>query len=181
MPTWNKRKLVKEKVGPVDHRKNPRGLTDKVKVAIDAIVFDGCNRAVACKLAGMQERSFYDALSKTEVARYWNAQMQLRRQGERPNNIQRLTEIRDAANNMPAVNAVRLLEELTEAGEGRALPGADSPQSFQINIISRVEQQPRPPYLADREEFSPPPPAEPELVEEPEPAPLEPVFKWRRP
>ena len=124
-----RRKLVPHKIGPVDKRRRKRGLTVAVKTAIDALMYDRCNRAEACERAGITERSLYLALEKPEVAEYFNAALVLLRQGERPRNIHRLAEIRDAGTGTPAVNAIRALELLAEhddrpdAPTRRQLPG----------------------------------------------------------
>ncbi len=107
------RKLVTQPVGAVDRRKHPRGLTRAVRTAIDAIIYDRRSRAAACDTAGISERALYLALEKVEVASYWNAALQVLRTGERPRNIHRLAEIRDKADNMPAVQAIKALEQIT--------------------------------------------------------------------
>lgn len=106
------RKLVRQTAGPVDKRRRKRGLTVAVRTAIDAWVYDRCTRAQACERAGFTERALYLALEKPEVAAYYNKQLDVLRTGERPQNIRRLAEIRDAGNNMPAVNAIKTLEML---------------------------------------------------------------------
>jgi hypothetical protein len=64
------RKLVAQKVGAVDKRRRPRGLTKAIRTAIDAIVHDRCSREDGCKKAGITERALYLALEKPEVATY---------------------------------------------------------------------------------------------------------------
>jgi hypothetical protein len=121
------RKLVRQTAGPVDKRRRKRGLTAAVRTAIDAMLYDRCTRAQACERAGFTERALYLALEKAEVAAYWNAGLQVLRAGERATNIHRLCDIRDAADNMPAVNAVKALEQMdTDAiarPVGQASPG----------------------------------------------------------
>jgi hypothetical protein len=109
-----KRKLVPGKIGAVDRRKRPRGLTRAIKTAIDNIIFDRCTRAEACQRAAISERALYLALEKVEVAGYWRRQVEVLRKGEEARNIQRLAEIREAANNMPAVNAIKMLMDIGE-------------------------------------------------------------------
>ena len=107
-----KRKLVRQKVGPVDKRRRPRGLTLAIRAAIDAMVYERRSRAEACQIAGIAERSLYLALEKPEVAQYWNRTIEMLRTGERARNLQRLLELRDQDVNMnAAVKATVVLIE----------------------------------------------------------------------
>ena len=127
------RKLVRQTAGPVDKRRRKRGLTVAVRTAIDAMLYDRCTRAQACERAGFTERALYLALEKAEVAAYWNQGLQVLRAGERAQNIHRLCEIRDAADNMPAVNAVKALEQMD--AEAIARPAQVSP-GISIRILN---------------------------------------------
>jgi hypothetical protein len=110
------RKLVTQKVGPVDKRRRPRGLTRAIRTAIDAIVHDRCNRDEACKRAGITERALYLALEKPEVAAHWNSQIVVLRAGERAHNIFALVDVRDGSvNPMARVQAARSLESMADA------------------------------------------------------------------
>jgi hypothetical protein len=128
------RKLVRQTAGPVDKRRRKRGLTTAVRTAIDAMLYDRCTRAQACKRAGFTERALYLALEKPEVAQYWNAGLLVLRAGERATNIHRLCEIRDAADNMPAVNAVKALEQMD--AEAIARPVAQVSPGISIRILN---------------------------------------------
>jgi hypothetical protein len=131
------RKLVRQTAGPVDKRRRKRGLTTAVRTAIDAMLYDRCTRAQACKRAGFTERALYLALEKAEVAAYWNAGLQVLRAGERAQNIHRLCEIRDAADNMPAVNAVKTLEMLDAEAAARPVGQADA-RGIVIKFITQA-------------------------------------------
>jgi hypothetical protein len=149
------RKLVPQAAGPVDKRRRKRGLTVAVRTAIDAIIHDRCSRAQACKRAGFTERAFYLALEKPEVAAYWNRELQVLRVGERAANIHRLCDIRDAANNMPAVNAVKALEMLD--AEAVARPAGQISPGIVIRFVTQaspapiVDITPRPAQIIDGE------------------------------
>ena len=133
-----RRKLVTQAAGPVDKRRRKRGLTAAVRTAIDAIIHDRCSRAQACKRAGFTERAFYLALEKPEVAAYWNRELQVLRVGERAANIHRLCDIRDAADNMPAVNAVKTLEQLD--AEAVARPVGQVQPGIVIRFVTQTSQ-----------------------------------------
>jgi hypothetical protein len=132
------RKLVPQAAGPVDKRRRKRGLTVAVRTAIDAMIYDRCTRAQACKRADFTERALYLALAKAEVAQYWNQALQVLRVGERASNIHRLCDIRDAANNMPAVNAIKTLEMIDSEAAGR--PTSQTSPGIVIKFITQAPQ-----------------------------------------
>lgn len=136
------RKLVRQTTGPVDKRRRKRGLTTAVRVAIDALLYDRCTRAQACERAGFTERALYLALEKPEVAAYFNRGLDVLRTGERATNIHRLCEIRDAADNMPAVNAIKTLEQLD--AEAIARPVGQPTPGISIRIVSLASMPSRP-------------------------------------
>jgi hypothetical protein len=124
----------------VDKRRRKRGLTVAVRTAIDAMIYDRCTRAQACKRAGFTERALYLALEKPEVAVYFNRSLQVLRAGERPANIHRLCEIRDAADNMPAVNAIKTLEQLD--AEAVARPAGQISPGIVIRFVTQTSPAP---------------------------------------
>jgi hypothetical protein len=117
-----RRKLVNQQIGPLDKRsRRGGGLTKRVRIAIDAIMFDRCTREEACKRAGFSERALYLALAKPEVAAHWNAQLQVLRQGERARNLHRLTELREQTSNPAA--SVKAIQELERPDDQAARYG----------------------------------------------------------
>lgn len=114
---------------PVDGNPNKRlKLGVKLRIAIDAIVFDGLALDEAAKTAKCTTRSIRRAFEKPHVLAYLKRRREVLRSSACGSNIHRLTQIRDAADNMPAVNAIRMLEQLgDEAGMSsaamRAAPG----------------------------------------------------------
>lgn len=89
-------------------------VTGKVRAAIDAMVWRGLKRADAAQQAGLKDNSLYVALSRPDVKSYYLGQLEVLRTSERARNIHRLVEIRDKADNMPAVNAIKMLEQLAD-------------------------------------------------------------------
>jgi len=130
------RKLVAQKVGAVDKRRRPRGLTKAIRTAIEAIMFDRCTRAQACEKAQITERAFYLGLEKPEVARFWNQQLVVLRQGERAANIHALTNVRDGSSQMARVQAVRTLELIADVAERQAPGGHVSLPGLTIQIVN---------------------------------------------
>src|SRR5919204_5118688 len=129
-----KRKLVPQKVGRLDKRRRPRGLTRAIRTAIDAIIFDRCTRAEACKKAAITERALYLALEKSEVAAYWRRQTDVLRTGERAANLHALVRVRDSGKNANAsVKAVQVLEQLEH--EAVVRPAGSMQPGLVIQII----------------------------------------------
>jgi hypothetical protein len=139
-----KRKLVPQKIGTLDKRRRPRGLTRAIRTAIDSIIFDRRNRADACEKAGITQRALYLALEKMEVAAYWQRQTDVLRTGERARNIHRLVEIRDAANNMPAVNSIKTMMQIEDDSRTAHTYGGQVVPGMTINIITPPNAMPKP-------------------------------------
>jgi hypothetical protein len=100
-------------------------VTGKLKGAIDRMVWNGSPRDQAALEAGMSNHGLRDALKKPHVKTYYTEQLEVLRTSERARNIHRLAEIRDAANNMPAVQAIKALEEMHDPAAGaKHLPTA---------------------------------------------------------
>lgn len=108
-------------------RSAPRKVTGRLKRALDIMVWVGEPRATAARSAGMTDDSLRSALTKPHVKAYYTQQLEVLRTSERSRNIHRLTEIRDAANNMPAVNAIKALEQIPDdhgvSGSSVKVPG----------------------------------------------------------
>jgi hypothetical protein len=109
------------------HERKPLQAPPLARKAIELMVWEGHHRDEAAKAAGMLPKSLYNALRKHHVRAYYLAQLEVLRTSERARNIHRLCEIRDAANNMPAVQAIKTLEALPDdmpAGGGQQMvPG----------------------------------------------------------
>jgi hypothetical protein len=114
--------------GGTNSKRRVRAPGGKVRAAIDFMVWQGHHRDEAAKLSGIKPKSLYNAFRKHHVRACYLAQLEVLRTSERARNIHRLCEIRDAANNMPAVQAIKTLEALTDdipAGGGgqQRMPG----------------------------------------------------------
>jgi hypothetical protein len=86
----------------------------RLKQALDLMVWgDGERRYLpdneAAAIAGLNVISIRNALHRPHVQAYYRMQCQVLRSRESAANIHRLCEIRDAENNMPAVNAIKAL------------------------------------------------------------------------
>jgi hypothetical protein len=89
-------------------------VTKRIREAIDVMVERGLDYQAAAMEAGLTTRHMRFQLSKPHVAAYYREQCQVFRGSTTARNIHRLCEIRDAENNMPAVNAIKALEQLSD-------------------------------------------------------------------
>ena len=90
----------------------PPRITKRIREAIDVMVERGLDYQHAAAEANLTTRHMRMQLSKPHVAAYYRDQCQVFRASTSARNIHRLCEIRDAENNMPAVNAIKALEML---------------------------------------------------------------------
>ena len=85
----------------------------RIRIALEAMVFEGHNVAKAAEIAGLQRRSLYQMLATPRYAAVYRDLLKVRRESERARNLQRLSEIRDQDANMnAAVAATKVLEGL---------------------------------------------------------------------
>jgi hypothetical protein len=139
------RKLVPQKVGPVDKRRRPRGLTKAIRTAIDTLIHDRCTRDQACEKAGISERALYLALQKPEVAAYWNGQIDVLRTAERPASLFALIEVRDGVGHSNAMARVNAAKSLLDQGDAVAATGAQvrPAPGLQIVLIQPTALEPK--------------------------------------
>lgn len=110
---------------PIDHKlpepadKQPKRfrIGKKLQVAIDAIVFEGADLQAAAKTAKTSTRVLRRALERRHVLAHLKRRREVLRASARGSNISRLVQIRDAADNMPAVQAIRELERMDDGDE----------------------------------------------------------------
>jgi hypothetical protein len=115
--------------------KTPKpGITKRVKDAIDAIVERGIAYNEAAAESGLTTRAMRLALERPHVLAYLRQQLKVLRDARTPRNFHRLCSIADAADNLPAVHAIRALELLSEDATARR---TDAPTpGVVLNIIS---------------------------------------------
>jgi len=116
-------------------------ITPRVRQAIEHMVNDADDYQNAAAKAGLTTHALRLALGKPHVAAYLRAQVQVLRTAQGPRNIHRLCEIRDAANNMPAVNAIKVLEQLPDDAAARASAGSAAP-GVTVRIVNLVQSPP---------------------------------------
>ena len=87
----------------------PPRITKRIREAIDVMVERGLSYDRAAAECGIATRHMRLALSKPHIIAYYKAQCQVLRGARLARNIHRLSEIADAEDNMPAVNAIKAL------------------------------------------------------------------------
>src|SRR5215471_9580674 len=95
-----------------DKRGKPLKVSAKVADALRLMVEEGIQYAEAAERVGMHVRAMRKALEQPHVVSHLRQARQVFRGAVNARNILRLAQIRDAGDNMPAVQAVRLLEQL---------------------------------------------------------------------
>jgi hypothetical protein len=117
----------------------------RLKHALDLMTWgDGVRRYLpdneAAARAGLNVLSVRSALQRPHVLAYYLQQREVLRARESPANIHRLVEIRDAADNLPAIHAIRTLEQLG-SDEQTNKPNTPSP-GISIRIVNVAQLPP---------------------------------------
>lgn len=136
--------LTQRQIGRREASK-PAKVTGRLKRALDLMVWDGKRDNDAAVETGMTVTAIRLALQRPHVRAYFREQMDVFRARESPRNIHRLCEIRDAANNMPAVNAVKALEQLGDGANGNSAGGAMRSPGITIVVQGNAEVRETPP------------------------------------
>jgi hypothetical protein len=87
----------------------PPRISTRVKRAIELIVHEAMAFDQAAREVNFSLRALRLAMNKPHVMAYYKAECEVFRDCRRARNYQRLTEIADDQNNMPAVNAIKAL------------------------------------------------------------------------
>jgi hypothetical protein len=89
----------------------PGKVTGRLKRALDHIVYDCMTDNEAAVKTGMHVNAIRLALKRPHVRAYCREQRDVLLEREMARNIHRAVEIRDKADNMPAVQAIKLLKD----------------------------------------------------------------------
>jgi hypothetical protein len=108
---------AKQAVKPDPNNRPPTGRT---KQALDLMVHEGLTDNEAAVKVGITITAIRMAIQKRGVRAYLNEQREVSRARVCARNIHRLAEIRDKADNMPAIQAIKLLEQVDDADAGAA-------------------------------------------------------------
>ena len=117
------------------HQALAKRLTARVRQAVELMVWDGKPYNEAATEAGLTVRAMRLALARPHVMAFYKAELQVLRTSEEPRSIHRLAQIREAANNMPAVVAAKHLLELEQTNTSNS--NATSP-GVTIRIVNQT-------------------------------------------
>jgi hypothetical protein len=147
-------------------------VSGKLKVALDAMLFEGSSRREAAAAAGMTDHSLREAFKKPHVKRYYNEGLEVLRTSQRAKNILALARVRDESpNGLAVVGSVKALEQLAEADDvGPGNSGASHSPGITIRILTAPSPQPT------TIDVAPSRPAPPQIEQKPA-KPTEPAFK----
>lgn len=121
-------------------------VTGKLKVAIEAMIWEGLPRAEAAAKAGLADSSLRFALRKPHVLAHHNAELATLRTSLRARNVHRLDSIADKSrNDLARVGAIKTLEGLADASEQQH--GAGHSRSPGVSIV--IIQPSAPPKIVD--------------------------------
>lgn len=122
----------------------PRGtehrISARVRRAIEAMVWNGKTRAQAAAEAGITDDALYKAFRKPEVKSAYLTECDVLRTSGRSRALHRLVAISEAADNMPAVHAIRTLHPDFENGDTARELANNTRPGVTIRIVN---EQPR--------------------------------------
>ena len=115
----------------------------KLRAAIYQMVWEGLEWADAANKVGLRAQSMRAAFERPHVLAFIRKEREMLRQSLAPRNIHRLREIRDAADNMPAVNSIALLERMGADGSMQQFGATHGPGvTIIIGAVQTDERQP---------------------------------------
>lgn len=110
-------------------------VTGRLKRALDHMILDCMTDSEAAVKTGMHVNAIRLALKRPHVRAYCREQRDLLLEREMARNIHRAVQIRDAANNMPAVNAIRLLKDWHSGDTPAGSRGSVSVPGLIVQIV----------------------------------------------
>jgi hypothetical protein len=123
-----------------DRTKSPVKVRGKLFSAIELMVFDGLPLDEAAQSVGLTTYTVRQAFAKPHVLVHLKQRREVLRAAASGKNILRLCEIRDAENNMPAVNAIKVLEQLGDEQQQRGSAVSASP-GVTIRIVNVIQSE----------------------------------------
>jgi hypothetical protein len=134
-----------------DRPKRTKRVGKKLFHAIELIVFEGKELSEAAAEAGLTTYTLRQAFARPQVLAHLRERREVFRAAASGKNILRLCQIRDADNNMPAVNAIKVLELI---GDEQRISETATP-GICIRIVSSaqpIDITPKQPQIMDAEQ-----------------------------
>jgi hypothetical protein len=126
----------------VEGRSKRLRVTGKLRVAFEAMIWEGLTRKDAAAKAGLADSSLRFAMRKPHVMAHFNAELANLRTSLRARNLHRLDGIADASkNDMARVASIKALEQLADVAEQNYR--ADGPQPGVRIVIVQQGTEPK--------------------------------------
>jgi len=132
-----------------DRPKRTKRVGKKLFHAIELIVFEGKELGEAAAEAGLTTYTLRQAFARPQVLAHLRERREVFRAAASGKNILRLCQIRDAENNMPAVNAIKALELIGDEQINK--PNVPSP-GVTIRIVQMNSPPPPSPFVEEQSE-----------------------------
>lgn len=114
----------------------------RLRAALDKMVWEGLPYDEAARECDFTVSAMRKALQRPHILAYLRNEREVLRASIAPRNIHRLVEIRDAADNMPAVQAIKALEQLGEEQGSRSPANGAPGVTIRIITVQANERQP---------------------------------------
>jgi hypothetical protein len=126
---------------PIPHNKPRRAvrLPVKLQTALKAIIWDGQDLQGAAQTAQLTTHAVRCALNKPHIISWMKAEREVFRAYVSAQNIHRAVEIRDAADNMPAVNAMKFIEEPSSEQTNKPASASPGITIRLVNVVANVD------------------------------------------
>src|SRR5437879_751411 len=120
----------------IDGRSKRLRVTGKLRIAIEAMIWEGLPRKDAAALAGLADSSLRFALRKPHVLAHYSAELAALRTSLRARNLHRLDGIADKSkNDMAKVASIKAMEQLADSAEQHHQGGYTAMPGVQIIIV----------------------------------------------
>jgi hypothetical protein len=121
----------------IEGRSKQLSVTGRLKVAIDAMVWEGTTRSKAAEKARMTDHSLRAALKKPHVLRYYHVELGVLRESARAKNFHRLDSIADeTGNGMARVAAIKTMEAISNDPHGSVVRSGSGARSGYVIDLS---------------------------------------------
>lgn len=135
LATTDQQQPAAPKLPTVDKPKRTPRIGRKLFAAIELIVFNGADLQDAATQSGLTTFQLRQAFGRPHVIAHLKERREVLRAAASGKNILRLCQIRDAADNMPAVNAIKVLEQLGD-GDAPGRSGVSHSPGLTIQILN---------------------------------------------
>jgi hypothetical protein len=130
--------LPTRQAAAIEGRSGRMRVTGKLRMAIEAMIWEGLPRKEAAAKAGLADSSLRFALRKAHVLAFHNAELAALRTSLRARNVHRLDTIADnSGNDMARVASIKALEQMADVADHQHPGGQSAMPGVQIVIMVR--------------------------------------------